>query len=42
MPAAMSAATGVGCAAVFGEPAVAMIVYVGIFVGIEPDGYVHS
>jgi hypothetical protein len=26
----------------FGEPEVAMIVYVGIFVGIEPDGYVHS
>ncbi|OJW18780.1 MAG: hypothetical protein BGO51_15530 [Rhodospirillales bacterium 69-11] len=26
----------------FGEPAVAMIQFCGMFVGIEVDGYVHS
>jgi hypothetical protein len=26
----------------FGEPDVAIIVYCGMTVGIEPDGYVHS
>ena len=26
----------------FGEPRVAMIVFCGMVVGIEPDGYTHS